>query len=188
MTRYAELTRRWGFLMTLCAPLLLALSAAGEGANHADETTVYHAEGAKRVLVAGCRRLTSTEGMTMMTLAEARAKGLPPGKAMRKYPLRMALNFFIADIGGILPTIVSGAEIVAIVLSLAAAFSISANTLSGGIVTPRMTYAMAEQGLLPRFFIYYLHQFLSRYSLPAASRTLSPWSAPIIFLSHPPNL
>jgi peptide/nickel transport system permease protein len=48
----------------------------------------------------------------------ARAKGLPPGKAMRKYPLRMALNFFIADIGGILPTIVSGAEIVAIVLSL----------------------------------------------------------------------
>lgn len=48
----------------------------------------------------------------------ARAKGLPPGKALRKYPLRMALNFFIADIGGILPTIVSGAEIVAIVLSL----------------------------------------------------------------------
>lgn len=48
----------------------------------------------------------------------ARAKGLPPGKAVRKYPLRMALNFFIADIGGILPTIVSGAEIVAIVLSL----------------------------------------------------------------------
>ena len=40
-----------------------------------------------------------------------------------------------------------------ILLSLAAAFSISANTLSGGIVTPRMTYAMAEQGLLPRLFM-----------------------------------
>jgi len=48
----------------------------------------------------------------------ARAKGLSPTKAVTKYPLRMALNFFIADIGGILPQIVSGAEIVAIVLSL----------------------------------------------------------------------
>ncbi len=35
-----------------------------------------------------------------------------------KYPFRMSLNFFIADIGGILPQVISGAEIVAIVLSL----------------------------------------------------------------------
>lgn len=48
----------------------------------------------------------------------ARAKGVPPFKALVKYPLRMSLNFFIADIGGILPMIISGAEIVAIVLSL----------------------------------------------------------------------
>ena len=48
----------------------------------------------------------------------ARAKGLPPFKALTKYPLRMSLNFFISDIGSILPQIVSGAEIVAIVLSL----------------------------------------------------------------------
>lgn len=48
----------------------------------------------------------------------ARAKGLPPGKVLRKYPLRMALNFFIADIGSILPAIISGAEVTAIVLSL----------------------------------------------------------------------
>ena len=48
----------------------------------------------------------------------ARAKGLPPGKALRKYPLRLSLNFFISDIGDILPSIVSGAEVVAIVLSL----------------------------------------------------------------------
>lgn len=48
----------------------------------------------------------------------ARAKGLPPGRALRKYPLRMSLNFFVSDIGDILPSIVSGAEIVAIVLSL----------------------------------------------------------------------
>jgi peptide/nickel transport system permease protein len=48
----------------------------------------------------------------------ARAKGLHPFKALMKYPLRMSLNFFIADIGNILPTIISGSVLVAIVLSL----------------------------------------------------------------------
>ena len=35
-----------------------------------------------------------------------------------KYPLRIALNFFIADIGALLPSIFSGAAIVAVILSL----------------------------------------------------------------------
>jgi len=48
----------------------------------------------------------------------ARAKGVPRGKALVKYPLRMALNPFIADIGNILPEIISGSAIVSIVLSL----------------------------------------------------------------------
>src|SRR3954465_3039948 len=48
----------------------------------------------------------------------ARAKGLHPFRALMKYPLRMALNFFISDIGSILPAIISGAEITAIVLLL----------------------------------------------------------------------
>ena len=48
----------------------------------------------------------------------AKAKGLKPFKALVKYPLRMSLNFFISDIGSILPSIISGAEIVAVVLSL----------------------------------------------------------------------
>jgi peptide/nickel transport system permease protein len=48
----------------------------------------------------------------------ARAKGMPPRRALMKYPFRMSLNFFISDIGGVLPSVVSGAEIVAIVLSL----------------------------------------------------------------------
>ena len=47
-----------------------------------------------------------------------RAKGLPPGKLLAKYPLRVALNFFVADIGNLLPAVISGAEIVAVVLSL----------------------------------------------------------------------
>ncbi|WP_455372413.1 ABC transporter permease [Limibacillus halophilus] len=48
----------------------------------------------------------------------AKAKGLSSGKALFKYPLRIALNPFIADIGNILPQIVSGAAIVSIVLGL----------------------------------------------------------------------
>ncbi len=48
----------------------------------------------------------------------ARAKGLPPGRALVKYPLRMALNPFIADIGNLLPQVISGAVIVSVVLSL----------------------------------------------------------------------
>jgi len=47
-----------------------------------------------------------------------RAKGLAPGKLLVKYPLRMALNPFIADIGNILPQVISGAAIVSVVLSL----------------------------------------------------------------------
>jgi peptide/nickel transport system permease protein len=48
----------------------------------------------------------------------ARAKGLPPLRLLVKYPLRMALNPFIADIGNLLPQVISGAAIVSVVLSL----------------------------------------------------------------------
>jgi peptide/nickel transport system permease protein len=47
-----------------------------------------------------------------------RAKGLPPRRLLIKYPLRMSLNPFVADIGSILPHIISGSAIVSIVLSL----------------------------------------------------------------------
>ena len=47
-----------------------------------------------------------------------RAKGLPEGRLLRKYPLRMALNPFISDIGSLLPEIVSGSVIVSAVMSL----------------------------------------------------------------------
>jgi peptide/nickel transport system permease protein len=48
----------------------------------------------------------------------ARAKGLSEGRLLRRYPLRMALNPFIADIGSLLPEIVSGSVIVSAVMSL----------------------------------------------------------------------
>ncbi len=48
----------------------------------------------------------------------ARAKGLHPFRTLCKYPLRMSLNPFIADIGNLLPQVISGAAIVSVVLSL----------------------------------------------------------------------
>src|SRR5712671_5671666 len=48
----------------------------------------------------------------------ARAKGLHPFKLLFKYPLRMALNPFISDIGSLLPHVISGAAIVSVVMSL----------------------------------------------------------------------
>jgi len=48
----------------------------------------------------------------------ARAKGLPAFKLLFKYPLRMALNPFISDIGSLLPHVISGAAIVSVVMSL----------------------------------------------------------------------
>lgn len=48
----------------------------------------------------------------------ARAKGMPRFRLLMKYPMRMALNPFIADIGSLLPSVISGSAIVAVVLSL----------------------------------------------------------------------
>ena len=51
-------------------------------------------------------------------MVTGKAKGLPPGRLLLKYPLRMSLNPFISDIGALLPDLVSGAVIVSVVLSL----------------------------------------------------------------------
>ena len=48
----------------------------------------------------------------------ARAKGMKPLPALLKYPFRMALNPFVADIGNLLPHLVSGSVLVSLVLSL----------------------------------------------------------------------
>src|SRR6185437_355105 len=48
----------------------------------------------------------------------ALAKGLPPFRTLVKYPLRMALNPFISDIGSLLPHIISGAAVVSVVMNL----------------------------------------------------------------------
>jgi peptide/nickel transport system permease protein len=48
----------------------------------------------------------------------ARAKGMSERALLVKYPLRMALNPFIADIGNLIPSLVSGSVIVSVVLNL----------------------------------------------------------------------
>lgn len=48
----------------------------------------------------------------------ARSKGMRESKLLVKYPLRVALNPFIADIGNLIPSLVSGSVIVSVVLNL----------------------------------------------------------------------
>lgn len=48
----------------------------------------------------------------------ARAKGLSPVRLLTKYPLRMAFNPFVADIGNLLPSLISGSVLVSVVLGL----------------------------------------------------------------------
>ena len=48
----------------------------------------------------------------------AKAKGLAPTRALLKYPFRMSLNPFVADIGNLLPHLISGSVLVSLVLSL----------------------------------------------------------------------
>lgn len=48
----------------------------------------------------------------------ARAKGVPELKLILKYPVRVALNPFISTVGWVLPELISGATITAVVLNL----------------------------------------------------------------------
>src|SRR3546814_3870132 len=63
-------------------------------------------------------RANMLDEMQKQYLVTARAKGLSPLKAVLKYPLRMSLNHVIADIGMILPAMVSGSALVSIVMDL----------------------------------------------------------------------
>ena len=46
------------------------------------------------------------------------AKGVPPVKLLSKYPLRVAFNPFVADIGNLIPSLISGSVLVSVVLGL----------------------------------------------------------------------
>ena len=63
-------------------------------------------------------RANLTDELNKPYVITAKAKGLPEYRTVIKYPLRIALNPFVSAIGWILPDLVSGVTITAIVLNL----------------------------------------------------------------------
>jgi peptide/nickel transport system permease protein len=63
-------------------------------------------------------RANLTDELHKPYVVTARSKGLPEYRVILRYPVRIALNPFVSAIGWVLPHIVSGATIVAIVLNL----------------------------------------------------------------------
>jgi peptide/nickel transport system permease protein len=63
-------------------------------------------------------RANLTDELHKPYVITARAKGLPEYKVILKYPVRIALNPFVSAIGWVLPHLVSGVTITAIVLNL----------------------------------------------------------------------
>ena len=63
-------------------------------------------------------RANLTDELNKPYVVTARAKGLPEHRLVLRYPLRIALNPFISAIGWVLPHLVSGVTITAIVLNL----------------------------------------------------------------------
>ncbi len=63
-------------------------------------------------------RANLTDELHKPYVITARAKGLPERTLILRYPLRIALNPFVSAIGWVLPHLVSGVTIIAIVLNL----------------------------------------------------------------------
>ena len=66
-------------------------------------------------------RANLTDELNKPYVITARAKGLPESQVILQYPVRIALNPFISAIGWVLPELISGVTITAIVLNLPAA-------------------------------------------------------------------
>lgn len=63
-------------------------------------------------------RANLTDELNKPYVITARAKGLPELRLVLKYPVRIALNPFVSAIGWVLPELISGITITAIVLNL----------------------------------------------------------------------
>jgi peptide/nickel transport system permease protein len=66
-------------------------------------------------------RANLTDELNKPYVVTARAKGLPESQVILQYPVRIALNPFVSAIGWVLPELISGVTITAIVLNLPAA-------------------------------------------------------------------
>ncbi len=94
-----SLARMWDFLAHIWIPIII-IGASGTAA-------------LIRIL-----RANLTDELHKPYVVTARAKGLPEYKVVMKYPVRIALNPFVSAIGWVLPHLVSGVTITAIVLNL----------------------------------------------------------------------
>jgi peptide/nickel transport system permease protein len=76
-------------------------------------------------------RANLSDELSKPYVVTARAKGLPERKVILKYPVRIALNPFVSSIGWVLPDLVSGVTITAIVLNLPTAGPLLLRALVG---------------------------------------------------------
>jgi peptide/nickel transport system permease protein len=63
-------------------------------------------------------RATLLDELNKQYVVTARAKGLPEGRLLFKYPVRVAINPLVSTIGWMLPAIISGEALVAIVMNI----------------------------------------------------------------------
>jgi peptide/nickel transport system permease protein len=101
--KYANAPWSWGKIESVLAHLVIP-------------TVVIGTSGTAAMI----RRLRANllDELQKQYVVTGRAKGLPRFRLLVKYPMRMALNPFIADIGNLLPHVVSGSVIVSVVMNL----------------------------------------------------------------------
>ncbi len=100
---YVEAPWSWGKFLDLLAHLWIPIIVIGTNGTAA----------LIRIL-----RANLTDELNKPYVVTAKAKGLPEYKAVIKYPVRIALNPFVSAIGWVLPELISGVTITAIVLNL----------------------------------------------------------------------
>ncbi len=101
--RYVDAPWSWGKLLDLLNHLWIPLIVIGTNGTAA----------LIRIL-----RANLTDELNKPYVVTAKAKGLPEYRAVLKYPVRIALNPFVSAIGWVLPELISGVTITAIVLNL----------------------------------------------------------------------
>ena len=100
---YVEAPWSWGKFVDLLAHLWIPIIVIGTNGTAA----------LIRIL-----RANLTDELSKPYVITAKAKGLPEYRAVVKYPVRIALNPFVSAIGWVLPELISGVTITAIVLNL----------------------------------------------------------------------
>ncbi|MCD7060638.1 ABC transporter permease [Pelagibacterium xiamenense] len=100
---YTGAPMSWGKLLDLLAHLWIPVIVIGTAGT------------AKLIRIL---RANLTDELHKPYVVTARAKGLPEHKVILKYPVRIALNPVVSAIGWVLPELVSGITITAIVLNL----------------------------------------------------------------------